>query len=104
MLAAVLATAAVGIIAVAVLYFGEGRGYQRRLTPEMAEQLAGKQAHDPRSFTLMGCKVVDFLDEERVWLVECHQDGRTRWLVNDETGEVRPEGEGASGSPTEGPG
>lgn len=98
---AVLAAVAIILAAVvmAVWMSAGSAGYKRRLTPELAEGLAARQARDPGSPFLIGCQVIDFFENSRAWLIECHQGKTTRWVVSDETQEVTPE---ASGSPAEG--
>jgi len=87
-----LAVAAIVVAVAAVVWIsGRSDGYQRHLTPEAAGTLASREALDPRSRFLIGCEAIDFREDSKTWLVECHQGKRTRWLVNDETGEVEPE-------------
>ena len=94
------AVVALAIAAAVYLLGGDGGGYEPRLTPEYAEGVAGKQARDVSSPYSIGCDVIAFREDSRTWLVECHQDRTTRWVVDDQTEEVRPADE-ASRSPTE---
>lgn len=71
-----------------------------RLQPEMVESLAGAEAYDSGSNVAIFCDALGFRDESRTWLVECVQEKKTSWVVDDQTKDVRPT-EQASGSPTE---
>jgi len=60
-----------------------------RLTPQMVENLAVSEAFQTGSRVGIGCKVLEFRDNSRTWLVECIQISKTRWVVDDQTEEIR---------------
>jgi hypothetical protein len=70
------------------------------LTPLDVEGLAAKEARVAGSNVLIGCHAIAFRDDSRTWLVECIQEKKTSWVVDDRTKEVRSADE-VSGSPME---
>lgn len=95
-----------GVVVSALLLATSGCGgddrSNPRLTPEMVESLAGTEAYDSGSNVAIFCDALGFREKSRTWLVECIQEQTTRWVVDDQTKEVRP-ADVESGSPTETP-